>query len=371
MDGYCGLKHLRGFVSAGLTVLLILVVVIQPVLSSASERQPHGVALHTQQERTEQVRKVPPLPPERGVPAANLRNLDGVRQRRESEPVIPAPVESTVKARRKSTAPAEDKKSHHRRSRTVDRGATEPVLPQSGQPPFTDDPLKDPSNPESFKVKAVHITELRAAINAVRNRRHLSDYSWQKPTASGGVINNTVLISWEPIQEMRTALDQAIGPPPSGYASDLGYLLPVRAMHITELRERVKGILGSSSITDQLVPARVDPFNQSGNQLQARDAEWSLPLVGLPGRAGLDLGISLSYSSLVWSQAGSHISFDDDHGDPSPGFKIGFPTIQGPYTNNLIGRNVYLLVTTAGRESNCGAWAQPILMRPATHLICN
>ncbi|HEX3231730.1 MAG TPA: hypothetical protein VHQ95_22320, partial [Pyrinomonadaceae bacterium] len=110
-------------------------------------------------------------------------------------------------------------------------------------------------------------------------------------------------------------------------------------------------ILGVTTLADQLAPARVDPFNQSGNQIQARDAEWSLPLVSLPGRAGLDLGISLTYSSMVWTQAGSYISFDDEWGDPSPGFKIGFPAIQGRFTNNLIGTNVYVLITSAGRRA--------------------
>jgi hypothetical protein len=171
-----------------------------------------------------------------------------------------------------------------------------------------------------------------------------------KPSASVGAINTNVLISWEPIDEMRTALNQAIGPPVIPYTGGLAQGQPILAAHIQELRERVKDILGVTSISDQLAPSRIDLFNQSGNQLEARDCEWSLPLVSLPGRAGLDLGIGLTYSSTVWTQAGSYISFDDDWGDPSPGFKIGFPTIQGRYTNNLIGANVYILITSAGRR---------------------
>jgi YD repeat-containing protein len=332
--------------ATGLTLLLILCVVIQPIVTSASGKKPFlAIEKAQQQTRNGKARKVPPLPPERSAPALNLPNLDEVRQRRQSEPVIPAPIESTLKSRRKSAGPANRKKSHHGNSRNGGnphgRTAAEPPPPQNGPPSFTDDPLKDPNNPESFKVKAVHITELRTAINIVRNRYHLADYTWQKPAASVGAINTNVLISWEPIDEMRTALNQAIGPPPEGYTGNLAVGLPILAAHIQELRERVKGILGSSTITDQLVP---------GNQLQARDAEWSLPLVGLAGRAGLDLGISLSYSSMVWTQAGSNISFDDDNGDPSPGFRLGFPIIQGRYNDNIAGRNVYLFITAAGRR---------------------
>src|SRR5438067_7255952 len=53
---------------------------------------------------------------------------------------------------------------------------------------------------------------------------------------------------------------------------------------------------------------------------------------------------------MVWTRTGSYMSFNDDHGDPSPGFKIGFPTIQGRYTDNQVGVNVYLLIISAGRR---------------------
>lgn len=104
-----------------------------------------------------------------------------------------------------------------------------------------------------------------------------------------------------------------------------------------------------SSAVSSLATATVDPFNQPGNQLRARDCEWSLPLVSLPGRAGLDLGLSLSYSSLVWTRSGPYLYFDGDRGSPSPGFRLGFPTIQGPSFDAQLGKNVYLLITPSGR----------------------
>lgn len=96
--------------------------------------------------------------------------------------------------------------------------------------------------------------------------------------------------------------------------------------------------------------ALLDPFNQSGNQLRARDCEWSLPLFSLPGRAGLDLGLTLSYSSLVWTQVGNSIYFDEDAGSPSPGFRLGFPTIGEVFFDNQANVNARLLVTAAGRR---------------------
>ena len=54
-----------------------------------------------------------------------------------------------------------------------------------------------------------------------------------------------------------------------------------------------------SSNAASLISARVDPRNQPGSGMLARDTNWSLPLLSLPGRAGLDLGLALSYSSMV------------------------------------------------------------------------
>lgn len=105
-----------------------------------------------------------------------------------------------------------------------------------------------------------------------------------------------------------------------------------------------------SAAVSSLATARVDPFNQSGNQLQARDAEWGVNLISLPGRAGLDLGLGLSYSSSVWTHSGPYNYFDEENGSPSPGFKIGFPTVQEKYFDAQVGANVYLLTTAAGRK---------------------
>jgi YD repeat-containing protein len=107
----------------------------------------------------------------------------------------------------------------------------------------------------------------------------------------------------------------------------------------------------ASSTVSSLASARVDPFNQPGNGLTSRDAEWSVSLLSLPGRAGLDMGLSLSYSSMVWTRSGPYIYFDEDTGWPSPGFRLGFPTIQEKRFDAQAGRNVYLMITGASRVS--------------------
>src|SRR5207237_1885477 len=188
-----------------------------------------------QQPRDDSARKVPPMPPQRGAPDLNLPNLEEVRQRRHEKPQAPPPIESTMPSRRKAGSSSKPKKakdnppgqkSHHVRSHVLGtsnsvRRTTPPATPQSGSPTFTNDPLKNPNDPESYNIKAVHVTELRSWINLLRNRRGLADYQWVKPTASLGAINTSVLISWTPIDEMRTALNQAVGAPANGYAQGL------------------------------------------------------------------------------------------------------------------------------------------------------
>ena len=99
-----------------------------------------------------------------------------------------------------------------------------------------------------------------------------------------------------------------------------------------------------------LISSRVDPRNQPGNGMLTRDASWSVPLLSLRGRAGLDLGLALSYSSQVWTRSGPYIYFDEDNGFPSPGFRLGFPTVQRKVFDAQTARKAYLLITASGRR---------------------
>jgi len=85
--------------------------------------------------------------------------------------------------------------------------------------------------------------------------------------------------------------------------------------------------------------------------LLSQNAHWGQPLINLKGRAGLDLNLSLTYNSLVWTKAGSQIAFDPDRGQPSPGFRLGFPTIQPRYLDTRTGKFTYLLITPEGKRT--------------------
>lgn len=97
--------------------------------------------------------------------------------------------------------------------------------------------------------------------------------------------------------------------------------------------------------------ARVDPRNRTGAtgvDLLSQNFRWSRSLVKYPGRAKLDLELSLVYNSLVWTKTGSVVAFDADRGQPAPGFRLGFPTIQPRYRSAQTGKLAYLLLTPEG-----------------------
>lgn len=98
------------------------------------------------------------------------------------------------------------------------------------------------------------------------------------------------------------------------------------------------------------VASRVDPRTQPGNGLLTRDATWSVPILSLPGRASLDFGLSLSYSSQVWTKSGPFLYFDEDNGFPSPGFRLGFPVVQRKTYDSQTNTNSYTLITSSGQR---------------------
>lgn len=113
-------------------------------------------------------------------------------------------------------------------------------------------------------IQSRHITELRTAIDALRTNMGLAAYSWQQPVAIG------VLIKADPIIEMRTALNEALGIPSGGYSAGLTQGFDIKAVHIQELRDRVTAAWSSGSVvqlnwlvTDQLGTPRMI-LKQSG-----------------------------------------------------------------------------------------------------------
>ena len=129
-----------------------------------------------------------------------------------------------------------------------------PPALQSGPPVFTDDPLT-----AGVTIKAVHVTELRAAVNQARSLAGLAAASWAESVASG------VMIKAAHIVELRARLNEAraaLGLSAASYTdSNLTAGITVKAAHLQELRDRVREALagdgscppGQNLNTDQFV----------------------------------------------------------------------------------------------------------------------
>jgi YD repeat-containing protein len=208
------------------------------------------------------------------------------------------------------------------------------------------------------EIKAQHIYDLRQAIDAVRALvPSLSTVSWTPYPLDQVVIHAT------DVQDLRDKLGDALSAlnisagayEDSTLATGNNGTL-IKKVHIEQLRDRsTRGVSTNSGPDDNIYAgsstARLDPLNRTGGGAEdplARNFNWSIPLVGLPGRGGLDLGLSLAYNSLAtWTRNGNVISFDDDQGSPAPGFRLGLPIIQ-QFFNNAQGSKSFLMITASG-----------------------
>lgn len=99
--------------------------------------------------------------------------------------------------------------------------------------PFTDNTLVAGST----TIKAIHITELRARIDQQRARFGLAAFSWTNPTLAAGSSSISVVH----INEMRTALLAIYAAlsltPPTFTDPSLSAGMPIKRVHIQELRD--------------------------------------------------------------------------------------------------------------------------------------
>jgi hypothetical protein len=101
---------------------------------------------------------------------------------------------------------------------------------------FIDDPL----TAQSTIVKAVHFTELRAAINSVRATRGLAAFAWTDPTLTFGSRVRVIHLT-----ELRTALNQAYQAagrtvPTYTDPSPVAGATLIKAIHLNQLRSAVR-----------------------------------------------------------------------------------------------------------------------------------
>ena len=148
---------------------------------------------------------------------------------------------------------------------------------QSGPPTFTDDPLVAGTT----TIKAIHISELRTAINLLRTRAGLATVGWTE------AVNAGVTIKASHITEMRTRLEEARAAlllAPTSYTDPTLTVgtTPVKAVHIQQMRDSLKAAWttstqisrdGHSALSYNTASNRITTagfaYDAAGNQVRA------------------------------------------------------------------------------------------------------
>lgn len=129
-----------------------------------------------------------------------------------------------------------------RESTTASTTASTSLAQQGGPPTFTDDPLVAGVT----TIKAVHITELRQTVDQLRARAGLPASVWTDTQLSGNIIKAVH------ITELRARLNEAraaLGLSNPAYTDPTLSVgsTPIKAAHVQELRDRVKGAWSASA----------------------------------------------------------------------------------------------------------------------------
>src|SRR5438105_9302407 len=101
----------------------------------------------------------------------------------------------------------------------------------------------DPIVAGSTTIQALHLTQIRTAIDAVRKLANNGVANPFNYVTDPTITQNVTLIRAIHITDARTALDQAapaVGLPTGGYTNAVAMNVPIRAIDFQELRNRVK-----------------------------------------------------------------------------------------------------------------------------------
>ncbi len=87
------------------------------------------------------------------------------------------------------------------------------------------------------------------------------------------------------------------------------------------------GIAGSLPMQSSDPTAGTASVGGWSSNLDSQNYNFTAPVLSLTGRAGMSVGLALSYNSRVWARAGSTMIFNGDRGYPAPGWRLGFGEI--------------------------------------------
>ena len=188
----------------------------------------------------------------------------------------------------------------------------------------------------------------------------------QNPTANAGgpynaTVNNPIQLNGQNSSDSDGQIygynwnfgdgSQGTGMKPSHIYTSVGVYNVT--LSVTDNQGSVSTLASTTASVTDTTNARLDPFNAVGSDnIISGNFNWSAGLVNLPGRAGMNAGLSLSYNSLVWlrqtSGTNASMVFDPDSGFPGPGFRLGMPVIESAVTSPQTGKNYFLMISESG-----------------------
>ncbi len=148
--------------------------------------------------------------------------------------------------------------------------------------------------------------------------------------------------------------------PPSGYDDPMPTSSADFSAYYTELTKANNdtGMAGSKPMQMADPTAGTGVVVPFSLNMGSRNTNFTLPVVALGGRSGLNVSLGLTYNSNVWAKnpATNKMFYNADKGFPGPGWRLGFGAIQGinnsgaigPYTNAVTGKNSFLYLQPDG-----------------------
>jgi hypothetical protein len=151
--------------------------------------------------------------------------------------------------------------------------------------------------------------------------------------------------------------------PPTGYDDPMPTETAKFNDYLTNLSkaDHDTGIAGSKPLQNADPSIGTAVAGGMSFNFDSKNLSFTVPVVSLGGRAGMNLSLGLTYNSRVWGKSAlggyyGQMFFNPDKGNPAPGWRIGFGAIQGinsggnvgPYTNGVTGKASFLYITPDG-----------------------
>ena len=190
----------------------------------------------------------------------------------------------------------------------------------------------------------------------------LSLASWHTGRYLRRILRPQTGISLDTLRATTPNLPDAPGgtntPPPAGYDDPKPVSTANFSSYFTNLVTAANdtGIAGSRPLQNADPTAGNAVTGGLSVNLDSGNFSFTAPVLALPGRAGLNLSLSLTYNSKIWSPGTGGVSvFNADKGFPGPGWRL-FGAIQGisnggnigPYANSTTGRQSFIYIAADG-----------------------